>query len=401
MSKVTLETIQQAKKVLEGVIKKTPLIESPSLEKEVGGEIYLKMENLQRTGSFKIRGAMNKIASLTEEEKARGVIASSAGNHAQGVALGATAKGIKSTIVMPETAPMAKVIATKNYGAEVVLHGQVYDDAYAKACELQKESGAVFLHPFNDEYVISGQGTIGLEILEDLEDVDVVVTPIGGGGILAGIAKAIKSIKPSVRIIGVQTANVSSMKEALRVGHPVEITATPTIADGIAVRRAGDMTFEIIKECVDEVITVTEEEIISAIFFLLERNKVLAEGAGAVAVAAILAKKIPCEGKKVCAVISGGNIDITVVDRVINKGLFNEGRRFEFTVRIPNKIGELQKMLDLVKKANGNVMYINQSMYEEGLTNSHKEVTLAVECIDNDHKEDMRKSLEAAGYPLV
>lgn len=401
MNKVTLESIKEAQRVLEGVVKKTPILESPSLGKDLDGEVYLKMENLQRTGSFKIRGAMNKIESLTEEEKKRGVIASSAGNHAQGVALGATAKGIKATIVMPETAPMAKVIATKNYGAEVVLCGQVYDDAYNKACELQKESGAVFLHPFNDEYVISGQGTIGLEILEDMPDVDIVVVPIGGGGILAGIAKAIKSIKPSVRVIGVQTENVPSMQEALKAGHPVEISAIPTIADGIAVRKAGDKTFEIIKECVDEVITVTEDEIISAIFLLLERNKVLAEGAGATAVAAVLAKKVQCKGQKICAVVSGGNIDITVVDRVINKGLFNEGRRYEFKARIPNRIGELQRMLNIVKDCKGNVMYINQGMFEEGLTNSYKDVTLAVECVDKDHKEELKRTLEKEGYVLV
>lgn len=408
MNKVTLETIKEAQQTLEGVIKKTPIIESPFLTKDLGGNIFFKLENLQRTGSFKIRGAMNKIASLTDEEKAKGVIASSAGNHAQGVALGATSKGIKSTIVMPETAPMAKVIATKGYGAEVVLCGQVYDDAYAKACELQKETGAVFLHPFNDPYVISGQGTIGLEILEELPNVDIVLVPIGGGGILAGIAKAIKSIKPSVKLIGVQTDNVPSMREALKAGHPVEITATPTIADGIAVRRSGDLTFEIIKECVDEIVTVSEDEIVNSIFFLLERNKVIAEGAGATAAAAILAKKVDCAGKNVCAVVSGGNIDIGLVSRVINKGLFNEGRRYEFKVRIPNKTGELQKILDFIKECKGNItcvtqgMYeeVGQGMYEESLTNNSKEVMFVVECIDTEHREMLKNSMKEAGYIL-
>lgn len=408
MNKVTLESIREAQKTLEGVIKKTPIQDSPFLTKELEGNIFFKLENLQRTGSFKIRGAMNKIASLTEEEKARGVIASSAGNHAQGVALGATAKGIKSTIVMPETAPMAKVIATKGYGAEVVLCGQVYDDAYAKACELQKETGAVFLHPFNDNYVISGQGTIGLEILDELPNVDVVLVPIGGGGILAGIAKAIKSVKPSVKVIGVQTDNVPSMREAMKAGCPIEITSKPTIADGIAVRKCGDLTFEIIKECVDEIVTVSEDEIVNAIFFLLERNKVLAEGAGATAVAAVLAKKIDCKDKNVCAVVSGGNIDINLVNRVINKGLFNEGRRYEFKVSIPNKTGELQKVLDFVKECKGNIMCINQSMFEEightmyetSLTNNSKEVLLVVECIDIEHREMLKNSMEFAGYKI-
>lgn len=400
MEKVTLDSIKKAQEVLKGVIKKTPIMEVPSLGKETGSEIYVKLENFQRTGSFKIRGAVNKIESLTNEEQKRGVIASSAGNHAQGVALGATAKGIKATIVMPETAPMAKVIATKNYGANVILHGQVYDDAYKKACELQKESGAVFLHPFNDEYVISGQGTIGLEILEEIPDVDVVIVPIGGGGILAGISKAIKEVKPSVKVIGVQTENVPSMVEALKQGKPVEIGAIPTIADGIAVRKPGEMTFEIIRENVDEVVTVTEDEIINAIFMMLERNKIVTEGAGAVAIAAILAKKIDEKGKKICAVVSGGNIDITVVDRIINKGLFNEGRRYEFRVKLSNKIGELQRMLNIIKDCKGNVMYINQGMFEEGLTSSYKEVTLAVECIDNSHKVQLKFALEKEGYIL-
>lgn len=395
---LTFSMIQEAKKTIGGVIRRTPLVECPALEEALGGSIYLKMENLQKTGSFKIRGAINKISSLTDEEKARGVIAASAGNHAQGVALGAKAQGIKATIAMPATAPMAKVAATRSYGAEVVLNGEVYDDAYAKACEIQKESGAVFLHPFDDEYVMAGQGTIGLEILEDVADLDVVVVPIGGGGILAGIAMAVKNIKPSIKVIGVQTDNVPSMREALKVGESIVVDATPTIADGIAVRKAGTKTFQVIKEYVDDVITVSESEIAKSILFLMEKSKVVAEGAGATAVAALLAGKVDTENKKVCAIISGGNIDINLVDRVINKALFDEGRRADFRVKIINRSGELQKILDILKKIGVNVLFLNGSMYQSSLIVNHQELHIVAECADMEQKKELYSNLTTAGY---
>ena len=397
---VTLESIKQAKLTIQNSIKRTPLIECPTLEKELEGKIYFKLENLQKTGSFKIRGALNRIANLTEEEKKKGVIASSAGNHAQGIALGATAQGIKSTIVMPETAPIAKVAATKGYGAEVVLCGTVYDDAYAKACEIQKETGAIFLHPFDDEHVIAGQGTIGLEILEDAIDIDTVLVPIGGGGILAGIATAIKSINPNVRVIGVESENAASMTAALKAGECCEVCAKPTIADGIAVKKVGCKTLELVKKYVDEVITVSEAEIAEAILFLLERSKVVAEGAGATPLAAILSGKIKCKGRKVCAVVSGGNIDINLVERVLNRALINKGRRYQFKVKVHDRFGEVEKLLGLLTTNRANILHITQSMYNGDLGITMQEVTLVIECSDMEHRDSVIAKIKAAGYEM-
>ncbi|MGL5964142.1 MAG: threonine ammonia-lyase [Fusobacteriaceae bacterium] len=398
--KVDLSTIKAAAEIIKGVARRTPIVDCPALADEFGGEVFLKLENLQKTGSFKIRGAINKIASLTEEEKAQGVIAASAGNHAQGVALGARAKGIKATIAMPATAPMAKVSATRGYGAEVVLSGAVYDDAYAKAVEIQKETGATFLHPFDDAFVISGQGTIGLEILEDLENVDVIVTPIGGGGIAAGIATAAKALKPSVKVIGVQTSNVASMPAALKAGESVVVDATPTIADGIAVRKAGTLTFELVKEFVDEVVTVSEDEIATSILYMMEKNKIVAEGAGATAFAAILAGKIDTKGKKVCAVVSGGNVDVNLVDRIINRALIVAGRRFEFTTIVADKAGEIQKILAVVSEGKANVLSICSSRYESCLGINSQELSLVIECLDMNHKIELTEKLENSGYKM-
>ncbi|QNM14395.1 MULTISPECIES: threonine ammonia-lyase [Fusobacterium] len=398
---VTLETINKARENIRDSIKKTPLVECPTLEKQIGGQVFFKLENLQKTGSFKIRGALNRIANLTEEEKKRGVIASSAGNHAQGIALGATAQGIKSTIVMPETAPIAKVTATKNYGAEVVLHGQVYDDAYAKAKEIEKETGAVFLHPFDDEYVISGQGTIGIEILEDEPDIDVVLVPIGGGGILAGIATAVKSLKPNIKVIGVEAANAPSMTEALKRGECCDICGCgTTIADGIAVRKVGCKTLELAKKYVDEVVTVTEQEIADAILFLMEKSKVVAEGAGAAPLAAILAGKVDCKGKKVCAVVSGGNIDVNLIERVLNRALIHNGRRYEFKVDLNDKIGEAEKVLRILSANRANVLYLTQSVYRARLGIAMQELTIVIECSDMDHRNEVIRNMKAAGYSI-
>lgn len=397
---VTLETIKKAKETIQNSIKRTPLVECPTLEKELGGKVFFKLENLQKTGSFKIRGALNRIANLTDDEKKRGVIASSAGNHAQGIALGATAQGIKSTIVMPETAPIAKVAATKGYGAEVVLCGSVYDDAFAKACEIQKTTGAVFLHPFDDEYVIAGQGTIGLEILEDSPDIDTVVVPIGGGGILAGIATAIKSINPKIKVIGVESENAASMTEALKKGECCEVCAKSTIADGIAVRKVGCKTLELVKKYVDEVVTVSEAEIADAILFLMEKSKVVAEGAGATPLAAILAGKVNCKGKKTCAVVSGGNIDINLIERVLNRALINKGRRYQFKVKIQDKFGEVEKLLGLLTSCRANILHITQSMYNGDLGITMQEVTLVIECSDMEHRDEVIKKIKEAGYEM-
>lgn len=398
---VTLEKIQEAKKCIQDSVRKTPILKCPKLGAQAGCEVFFKLENLQQTGSFKLRGALNKIAHLTEEEKKCGVIASSAGNHAQGVALGATAKGIKSTIVMPEGAPLSKVRATKEFGAEVVLHGAVYDNAYQKALEIQKETGAIFLHPFDDEEVIAGQGTIGLEILEQLEDVDVVLVPIGGGGILAGIATAIKSVKPEVKVIGVEAAGAASMTAALAKGECCDIGSCSTIADGIAVRKVGCKTLELVKKYVDEVVTVTEEEIVQAIFYLLEKNKLVAEGAGASGVAAILAGKISAPGKNVCAVISGGNVDMNFIEKIVNKALILNGQRHEITVYMPDKPGHMEHLTKVLYEENANIIYINQTKYHSSLAVTEVKVDLVVECRDEEHQKEIRKALEKNGIRVT
>lgn len=400
MEKVTIEMIKEAAETIKGSVKRTQVVECPTLEAMTGNKVYFKLENLQKTGSFKVRGALNKIMHLTDEEKKRGVIASSAGNHAQGVALGATNLGIKSTIVMPGTAPLSKVLATKGYGAEVVQVGTVYDDAYKKACEIQKETGATFLHPFDDPYVIAGQGTIGLEILEDIENLDIVIVPIGGGGIISGIAKAVKSLKPSVKVIGVEAANAASMKEAVAQGCPCTIKTTPTIADGIAVARAGELTCQMVREYVDDIVTVTEDEIARGILFLMEKSKVVAEGSGAAPVAAVLTGKVKEQGKNICCVISGGNSDINTIERIINKALVVEGRKAELNVVVPDKAGELLKVLGIIAENKANILRINQSMYKADLSINCQVAKIIIECADAEHRDAIKDALVKAGYQL-
>ena len=400
MEKVTFDMIKEAAETIKGSVKRTQIIECPTMEKLTGNKVFFKLENLQKTGSFKVRGALNKIMHLTEEEKARGVIASSAGNHAQGVALGATNLGIKSTIVMPGTAPLSKVMATRGYGAEVVQVGTVYDDAYKKACEIQAETGATFLHPFDDPYVIAGQGTIGIEIIEDLEDVDMVIVPIGGGGIASGIAKAVKSLKPSVKMVGVEAENAASMLEAVKQGCPCTIKTTPTIADGIAVARAGQLTCEMIKDYVDEIVTVSEDDIARAILFLMEKGKVVAEGAGATPVAALLAGKIKEQGQNICCVISGGNSDINMIERIINKALILEGRKAEFNVVVPDRAGELFKVLQVLAEKKANILRINQSMYKTGIKINNQVAKIVIECANAEHRNEIAVAIREASFEL-
>ena len=400
MEKVTFDMIKEAAETIKGSVKRTQIIECPTMEKLTGNKVFFKLENLQKTGSFKVRGALNKIMHLTEEEKARGVIASSAGNHAQGVALGATNLGIKSTIVMPGTAPLSKVMATRGYGAEVVQVGTVYDDAYKKACEIQAETGATFLHPFDDPYVIAGQGTIGIEIIEDLEDVDMVIVPIGGGGIASGIAKAVKSLKPSVKMVGVEAENAASMLEAVKQGCPCTIKTTPTIADGIAVARAGQLTCEMIRDYVDEIVTVSEDDIARAILFLMEKGKVVAEGAGATPVAALLAGKIKEQGQNICCVISGGNSDINMIERIINKALILEGRKAEFNVVVPDRAGELFKVLQVLADKKANILRINQSMYKTGIKINNQVAKIVIECANAEHRNEIAVAIREAGFEL-
>ena len=400
MNILTLQDVQQARETIKDIVKKTDLLESVKLSQKTGANVYYKCENLQKTGSFKVRGACNKIASLTEQEKANGVIASSAGNHAQGVALGAKMSGIKATIVMPATAPLAKVTATKGYGAEVVLEGLVYDDAYAKAVELQKETGATFLHPFNDKYVMAGQGTIALEIFEQLDNnVDTIICPIGGGGIIAGIAVAAKALNPNVKIIGVQTANIPSMKESMENGEVTTAFKATTIADGIAVKTPGDQTFEIIKELVDEVIVVEEHEIAQGMLFLLENQKLIAEGSGAVSTAALLSGKyVPAEGENVVCVISGGNVDVNTLYRVIGTALTEEGRRFAFKTMIQDKPGGLAELTKVVGGLNANILNANLSRLTKGHSLGSLYVEIELETFNEEHKNEIRKAVEAAGF---
>jgi len=402
MKKVTLEMIQQARETIKDIVKETPLLESVRMSDKTGANVFLKCENLQKTGSFKIRGACNKIANLTNEEKAKGVIASSAGNHAQGVALGAKMNGIKATIVMPSTAPLAKVTATKGYGAEVVLEGLVYDDAYAKAREIQKETGATFLHPFDDEYVIAGQGTISLEILEQLENVDTIVCPIGGGGIISGVAVAAKALKPSIKIVGVQTSNIPSMKASLENGEVTSAFNDVTIADGIAVKTPGDLTFSLIKELIDEIIIVDEEEIAQAMLFLLENQKVTAEGAGAVSTAAIWSGKYQAKkGENIVCIISGGNVDINTLYRVIDTGLVKCGRRYTFKTHIVDRPGGLGEVTRILSDLNANILSAHMSKLNSTYGLGRQAVEMTIETFNEEHREEIKEALVKAGFEII
>ena len=400
MTKVTLEDVKKAQDTIKDIVKKTDILESTKLSSMTGANVYYKCENLQKTGSFKVRGACNKIANLTDEEKANGVIASSAGNHAQGVALGAKMNGIEATIVMPQTAPLAKVTATKSYGANVVLEGLVYDDAYAKALEIQKETGATFLHPFNDEYVIAGQGTIALEIFEQMNNkVDTILCPIGGGGaIIAGVAVAAKALNPNVKIIGVQTANIPSMYESMKAGKVTTAFKDTSVADGISVKTVGELTFSIVKDLVDDVILVEEGEIAEGLLFLMENQKVVAEGSGAVTTAAILSGKyIPKKNENVVCIISGGNIDINTLNRIIAIGLAKSGRRFSFSTNIKDKPGGLGELTRIIGGEDANIITANLSATDEiGVLNAN----MTLETFDHNHIERIKKEVSEAGFTI-
>ena len=395
---LTLEMIQDAKKTLEGVARVTPMYESAFINPNAN--VYIKCENMQLTGSFKLRGAYVKTNSLTEEEAAKGVIACSAGNHAQGVALSAQRKGIKATICMPAGAPLAKVEATKSYGAEVVLVPGVYDDAAAKAVELQKEHGYTFLHPFNDEYVMAGQGTIALEILEKLPEAEVILCPIGGGGLIAGIATAVKAINPNCKVYGVQAAGAPSMKQSVEQKKIIKLPNVATMADGIAVKEPGDLTFDAVMKYVDGVVTVTEAEIASAILMLLEKHKMVAEGAGAVSVAAAMTNKVDLAGKNVVCVVSGGNVDVNVLDRIIDKGLQENGRIAEFSVMMADKPGQLLQLLEVISSTGANILDVNHDRRAKGVAVANVVVNVAVETRNKAHYEEMVAALKANGYVI-
>ncbi|MBQ3093978.1 MAG: threonine ammonia-lyase [Clostridia bacterium] len=396
---LTLDKIYHAKYVLKDVIRCTDLIQAPRINPSC--EVYLKTENLQITGSFKVRGSAYKISQLPDEEKAKGVIACSAGNHAQGVAMAATRQGIPSLICLPDGAPISKVEATKRYGAKVELVKGVYDDAYARALQLKDEKGYTFIHPFDDEDVIAGQGTIGLELLDQLEDVDVVVVPVGGGGLISGVAYAIKSLRPECKVYGVQAAGAASMVHALHVGEPEALPAAKTIADGIAVKKAGELTYQLCRDYVDDIVTVTDDEVSTAILALIEQQKLIAEGAGAVSVAAVLFNKVPVEGKKVVCLVSGGNIDVTILSRVISRGLMKTGRSVDITVELVDKPGQLQRVSEIVAAAGGNVVGVYHDRADLDTAITACNLRLMLETRDFEHVEQIKAALVANGYRLV
>ncbi len=396
---LTIDNVYRARNALKEVARKTDVIYAPKICK--GAEVYLKTENLQITGSFKVRGAYYKMSKLSKEEKARGVVACSAGNHAQGVALAAKENGIKAVICLPDGAPISKVEATKSYGAEVCLVKGVYDDAYQKALELRDEQGYTFLHPFDDEDVIAGQGTIALEILEQLHDLDAIIVPIGGGGLISGIAYTVKTLAPSVKVYGVQAAGAPSMANSIADHKIEELSSVSTIADGIAVKRPGTLTYELVEKYVDEVVTVTDDEISAAILALMEQQKLVTEGAGAVAVAAAMFGKVNLQGKKVVCVLSGGNIDVTILSRVIKRGLLMSGRSCQLTVELVDKPGQLLGVSEIIARLGGNVTSVRHERANEGSDVNGCYLRITLETRNFEHIAAIKAALTDAGFKLV
>lgn len=396
-----LRDILLARDNLQGIIARTALIRSATFSKMAGADVYLKTENLQKTGSFKIRGASNKIAKLDAAQKSRGVVTASAGNHAQGVALAAAKAGIEATIVMPLTTPLAKAMATEGYGARVVLSGQNYDEACQKAAEIREKTGAVFIHAFDDEDVIAGQGTIGLEILEELPAVDLIFIPIGGGGLASGIAVAVKKKNPRVRIIGVEAAGAASYKASREKGCLCELTSVCTIADGIAVKRPGRLTYDLLAKYLDDVVTVDDEEIAAAVLMLLERGKLVTEGSGAVSVAAIIYQKHVLRGKTAVAVISGGNIDVNYLSIIIEKGLIKTGRHISLTTVMPDKPGNLQVFLEVIARERGNIIAVNHDRSRLDLPLGMTLVEAVVETAGPKESSRIYVALKKEGFILT
>ncbi|MBQ6595728.1 MAG: threonine ammonia-lyase [Clostridia bacterium] len=396
---VSLDKIYHAAFILKQVARRTDLIYAPNLGRDCS--LHLKTENLQLTGSFKLRGAYYKISQLSEEQRKAGIIACSAGNHAQGVALAASRMGIRSVVCMPDGAPISKVEATKALGAEVCLVKGAYDDAYRYACELQKETGMTFIHPFNDDEVIAGQGTIGLEILDQLPDVEAVICPVGGGGLISGVAYAIKNLAPHVKVYGVQAENAPSMARSLEEGEPVTLETVQTFADGIAVKHPGDTTFDLVKRYVDGVVTVSEDEIAAAILALIEKQKLISEGAGAVSVAAAMFRKVPVEGRKVVCLVSGGNIDVNILSRVITRGLVTSGRNTMLQITLEDKPGQLVGVSTIVSECGANVVSVHHERSDANMAVTSCFLTIGLETRDFAQIAEIREKLTAAGFRIV
>ena len=398
MSLLSLEKVYEAKKVLSKIARKTSLVHSNFLSKN--NRVFLKSENLQLTGSFKLRGAYYKISKLSDEQKQKGVIACSAGNHAQGVALASKENNIKATIFIPATAPISKVEATRAYGADIALIDGVYDDAYNESVKFQKETDGVFIHPFDDIDVIAGQGTIALEVLEQLDEVDAIVVPIGGGGLISGIAATIKQIKPSCKVYGVQAKNAGSMYESFKAHNRTELHTVNTFADGTAVKLPGELTYEICNQYVDDIVLVEEDEIASAVLSLIEKQKLIAEGAGALSVAAAMFDKLPIENKKTVCLVSGGNIDVNILSRVINRGLMKEGRLSDLTVELLDKPGQLRDVSTIIAQSGANVVRVRHNQGGKGMEINECYLSVTLETKNAQHLEEIKKTFIEKGYKI-
>ncbi len=396
----TLDDVRQAEAALAGITYRTPLQESSYVNDLIGSRVFFKLENLQRSGSFKLRGAYNRIRHLTPEELTRGVVAASAGNHAQGVALAAGLVGTTALIVTPEGASLNKIEATRSYGAEVRQVGESFDDAVREAERIARETGRVLIHAFNDPLIVAGQGTIGLEMLDERATLDTLVVPVGGGGLISGIALAAKARHPRIKVIGVQAAGAAAMVESVKTGTLLPTASVHTIADGIAIKHPGELTFAMIQQYVDDLVTVDEHDISRAILIFLERSKLLVEGAGAVGLAALLAGKIPVGNQAVATVVSGGNIDVTLLSRIIEKGLVEEGRQLHLSTVIPDRPGQLSRLLDLVASLKANVIRVSHERWDPGIAPVDVSVRLVVETRNAAHRQDILDALNESGYPV-
>ena len=396
---LTLEQFKEARTVLQGVLRPTPLIHSPYLSKHCGNNVYLKPENMQLTGAYKIRGAYYKISTLTEEEKARGLVTASAGNHAQGVAYAAQAAGVQATIVMPTTTPLVKVNNTKDYGANVILHGEVFDDAAELAAQLAEEEGLTYVHPFNDLTLATGQGTIAYEIFQDLPDVDVILVPIGGGGLAAGVSTLAKLLNPNGEVIGVEPTGAASMKASLEAGHVVTLPTASTIADGVAVKTPGDLVFPYVQQNVDRVLALEDGELVEAFLDIMERHKMIVENAGLLTVAAL--KHLDCKGKNVVSLLSGGNMDVITMASLVQHGLICRGRIFTFAVQLPDRPGELLRVAQVLSENNGNIIKLEHNQFVNINRQSGVELRVTLEAFGQDHKAQILAALERAGLHAV